>query len=130
MKLELNLKELNSLYMAVSNQLKIAKKEAMEYPSEFFNNQLILAEELVEKVQDALYAECDAFDSEVDECRLKPSLFKFDKMAEELDLEEQIEILEAEREYYASKGDWEYCELISEKIEDVQDKIDELFNNW
>lgn len=123
MKLELNLMELNNLYMAVSNQLKIAKKEAMEYPSEYFTEQLELTEELVVKVQDALYAECAMIDEMVDEYRLKPGPIKFDKIE---DFELELEMLEGERNYYASIGDWDRCEAINEHIEEVNDKINEL----
>lgn len=65
MKLELNLMELNSLYMAVSHQLEIAKKESKEYPSEFFNKQLDIAQELVIKVSEALYDEANRIDTEI-----------------------------------------------------------------
>jgi hypothetical protein len=67
MNLELNLMELNSLYVAVSNQLKAAKQEAKQYPSTFFDKQLVIAEELVEKVQTALYAECNKADEAIAE---------------------------------------------------------------
>jgi hypothetical protein len=71
MNLSLNLMELNSLYVAVSNQLKQAKQDAIEYPSEFFQRELETAEELVEKVQEALWAECKIVDDIVAEARLK-----------------------------------------------------------
>jgi hypothetical protein len=71
MNLELNLMELNSLYVAVSNQLKQAKQDAMEYPSDYFQSQFETAEELVEKVQEALWAECKMIDDVVAEARLK-----------------------------------------------------------
>jgi len=115
MKLELNLMELNSLYVAVSNQLKVAKQEAMEYPSDFFQSQVVTAEELVEKVQEALYAECKVVDEAVAAAREERII----------DLELEIEVLESERNYYASRGDWEYCELINEKIEQVKELINE-----
>lgn len=57
MNLQLNLMELNSLYVAVSNQLNVAKQEAKQYPSAFFDKQLVIAEELVNKIQTALYDE-------------------------------------------------------------------------
>lgn len=57
MKLELDINELNSMYVAVSNQLEKAKTEYAEYPSYFFQDQLLIAERLVEKVQNALYEE-------------------------------------------------------------------------
>jgi hypothetical protein len=79
MKLELNLMELNSLYMAVTNQLKVAKKEADEYPSEFFENQLVTAEELVEKIQDALWSECKAVDDMVAEYRMRAGISMFNE---------------------------------------------------
>ena len=65
MKLELNLMELNSLYMAVSHQLEIAKKDAELFPSEFFNNQLDVAQNLVIKVSDALSDEVAQVDYEM-----------------------------------------------------------------
>lgn len=123
MKLELNLMELNSLYLAVSNQLKDAKREAMEYPSNFFQSQLVIAEELVEKVQEALYAECKVVDEATEEFRLKPGPIQFDKLE---DFELDIEMLEGERSYYASRGDWSMCELINDKIEEVKELINEL----
>jgi len=113
MNLELNLMELNSLYVAVSNQLSLAKKEAKEYPSTFFENQLVTAEELVEKVQTALYAECDRVDEAIATAR----------MERVINLEIEIEVLESERNHYASRGDWEYCELINGKIDEVKEKL-------
>jgi hypothetical protein len=116
MNLELNLMELNSLYVAVSNQFKVAKQEAMEYPSDYFQSQLVTAEELVEKVQEALYVECARVDEAIATARDEKII----------DLEIEIEVLESERNYYASRGDWEYCELINEKIEQVKELINEL----
>lgn len=74
MKLELNLMELNSLYMAVTHELNVAKTNAMEYPSDFFQTQLTIAEELVEKVQDALWSECRNIDEMVAEYRMKAGI--------------------------------------------------------
>jgi hypothetical protein len=105
--------ELNSLYVAVSNQLNVAKKEAKQFPSTFFEQQLIIAEELVEKVQTALY----------DECRILDEAVAASREERVLDLELEIEVLESERNYYASRGDWDYCELINEKLEEVKEKI-------
>ena len=113
MNLELNLMELNSLYVAVSNQLNVAKQEAKQYPSTFFDKQLIIAEELVEKVQTALYDECKIADEAVLEAR--------QQIIDHLEYER--EALEDERNYYASRGDWDYCELINEKLEEVKEKI-------
>jgi hypothetical protein len=113
MNLELNLMELNSLYVAVSNQLNVAKQEAKQYPSTFFDKQLIIAEELVEKVQTALYDECKIVDEAVLEAR--------QQIIDHLEYER--EALEDERNYYASRGDWDYCELINEKLEEVKEKI-------
>jgi hypothetical protein len=74
MKLELDLMELNSLYVAVSHQLDRAKSDAMEYPSDYFQNELVRVEKLVEKVQDALYAECKVIDDMVAEYRMKAGI--------------------------------------------------------
>lgn len=123
MKLELNLMELNSLYVAVSNQLKEAKKDAMEYPSDFFQSQLVIAEELVEKVQEALWAECKIVDEAVEEFRLKPGPIQFEKL-EDLDME--LDMLEGERNYYASLGDWDRCEFINDRIDEVKEEIKQL----
>ncbi len=73
MNLQLNLMELNSLYVAVSNQLNVAKQEAKQYPSTFFDQQLIIAEALVEKIQTALYDECRIVDEAVAEIHNKIS---------------------------------------------------------
>lgn len=141
MNLELNLMELNSLYMAVSNQLKVAQKEAKQYPSDFFETQLVLAQSLVEKVQDALWSECKVVDDSIS--RLKTGKHKFQTLDEtlselesdiramntmdELDgLELELEALEDERIFYASVGDWDRCEFIQNKIEDVKEDIKEL----
>jgi len=113
MNLELNLMELNSLYVAVSNQLSLAKKEAKEYPSTFFENQLATAEELVEKVQTALYAECARVDEAMAEAH--------SEMVDRLELER--EALEDERNFYASKGDWDMCELLNDTIAEIHNKI-------
>ena len=141
MKLELNLMELNSLYVAVSNQLKAAKQDALEYPSEFFQNQLIIAEELVEKVQEALWDECKAVDEAVEKFRMETGTIQFDKLnqskLESLEsgielidkiesLELDIELWEGERNYYASIGEWERCNQINSMIESWQEEIDEL----
>lgn len=113
MNLQLNLMELNSLYVAVSNQLNVAKQEAKQYPSTFFDQQLIIAEALVEKIQTALYDECKIVDEAVLEAR--------QQIIDHLEYER--EALEDERNYYASRGDWDYCELINEKLEEVKEKI-------
>lgn len=113
MNLQLNLMELNSLYVAVSNQLNVAKQEAKQFPSTFFEQQLIIAEELVEKVQTALYAEAAAADEAMAEARVE--------MVDRLELER--EKLEDERNYYASRGDWDMCELLNETIAEIHNKI-------
>jgi hypothetical protein len=123
MKLELNLMELNSLYVAVSNQLKAAKQDALEYPSEFFQNQLIIAEELVEKVQEALWDECKAADEAVEKFRMDTGITEIDKI-ESLELD--IELWEGERNYYASIGEWERCNQINSMIESWQEEVDAL----
>ena len=123
MNLELNLMELNSLYVAVSNQLKAAKQDALEYPSEFFQNQLIIAEELVEKVQEALWDECKAADEAVEKFRMDTGITEIDKI-ESLELD--IELWEGERNYYASIGEWERCNQINSMIEAWQEEVDAL----
>jgi hypothetical protein len=142
MKLELNLMELNSLYVAVSNQLKAAKQDALEYPSEFFQNQLIIAEELVEKVQEALWDECKAADEAVEKYRMETGTIQFDKLnqskLESLEsdielvalkleaLELDIELWEGERNHYASVGDWDRAKQVQGMIDSWQDEIDTL----
>jgi hypothetical protein len=145
MKLELNLMELNSLYVAVSNQLKEAKKDAMEYPSEFFQNQLIIAEELVEKVQEALWDECKAVDEAVEKFRMVTGTIQFDKLDESYQskleslesdielvalkieaLELDIELWEGERNHYASIRDWDKAKQIQGMIESWQEEVDAL----
>jgi hypothetical protein len=74
MKLELNLMELNSLYVAVTRQLSQAKEDAMEYPSDFFQRELVIADALVDKVQEALYAECNEIDKMVTEARMRAGI--------------------------------------------------------
>jgi hypothetical protein len=123
MKLELNLMELNSLYVAVSNQLKEAKLDASLYPSEFFQNQLIIAEELVEKVQEALWDECKAADEAIEKFRMDTGITEIDKI-ESLELD--IELWEGERNYYASIGEWERCNQINSMIESWQEEVDAL----
>jgi hypothetical protein len=115
--------ELNSLYVAVSNQLKAAKQDALEYPSEFFQNQLIIAEELVEKVQEALWDECKAADEAVEKFRMDTGITEIDKI-ESLELD--IELWEGERNYYASIGEWERCNQINSMIESWQEEVDAL----
>jgi hypothetical protein len=80
MKLELNLMELNSLYVAMTNQLKQAKKDAKDYPSDFFYSELARITELTDKVNEALYAECKIVDEATEEFRLKPGPIQFDKI--------------------------------------------------
>jgi hypothetical protein len=105
--------ELNSLYVAVSNQLNVAKQEAKQYPSTFFDKQLIIAEELVEKVQTALYDECKIVDEVVAEAR--------QQMVDDLEL--QREKFEYERNFYASISDWDMCELLNDTIAEIDNKI-------
>lgn len=144
MKLELNLMELNSLYVAVSNQLKAAKQDALEYPSEFFQNQLIIAEELVEKVQEALWDECKAVDEAVEKYRMEIGTIQFDKLDESYQskleslesdielvdkiksLELDIELWKGERNHYASVGDWDRAKQVNGMIDSWQDEIDTL----
>ena len=123
MQLELKLMELNSLYVADSNQLKAAKQDVLEYPSEFFQNQLIIAEELVEKVQEALWDECKAVDEAVEKFRMDTGITEIDKI-ESLELD--IELWEGERNYYASIGEWERCNQINGMIESWQEEVDAL----
>ena len=123
MKLELNLMELNSLYVAVSNQLKAANQDALEYPSEFFQNQLIIAEELVEKVQEALWDECKAADEAVEKFRMDTGITEIDKI-ESLELD--IELWEGERNYYASVGDWDRAKQVQGMIDSWQEEVDAL----
>lgn len=145
MKLELNLMELNSLYVAVSNQLKAAKQDAIEYPSDFFQNQLIVAEELVEKVQSALHSECIQYDEVVEQYRMATGTIQFDKLDESYqskldDLESDIELVglklealeldielwEGERNYYTSIRDWDKAKQVQGMIDSWQEEIDEL----
>jgi hypothetical protein len=113
MNLELNLMELNSLYVAVSNQLKAAKQEAKQYPSTFFDKQLVIAEELVEKIQTALWNECTVLDEVVAEAH--------QQMVDDLELER--EKFEYERNFYASISDWDMCELLNDTITEIDNKI-------
>jgi hypothetical protein len=142
MNLELNLMELNSLYVAVSNQLKAAKQDAIEYPSEYFQNQLVVAEELVEKVQSALHAECIQYDEVVEQYRMETGTVQFDKLNQskleslETDielvalkveaLELDIELWEGERNYYSSISDWDRAKQVQGMIDAWQEEIDEL----
>lgn len=136
MNLELNLMELNSLYVAVSNQLKVASKEAKEYPSVFFNKQLDTAKELVTKVAEALYAECDAYDEAVSQYRMETGTIQFDKLDSlELDvelidkinaIELDIELWEGERNYYASIANWDKAKHVQGMIDAWQEEVDEL----
>jgi hypothetical protein len=105
--------ELNSLYVAVSNQLNVAKREAKQFPSTFFDKQLIIAEELVEKVQTALYDECKIVDEAVLETR--------QQIIDDLEL--QREKFEYERNFYASISDWDMCELLNDTIAEIDNKI-------
>lgn len=119
MKLELNLIELNTLYVAVNNQLKQAKEDAKLFPSEFFDREVKTATALVEKVQTALYAECDSIDDSV--------CFAQQMMDDRIeDLEDDLKMLEDERNYYASINDWDRCQAVNEKIEEVYEELNKL----
>jgi hypothetical protein len=142
MNLELNLMELNSLYLAVSNQLKVAKSEAKQYPSEYFYNQVIFAEELVKKVQSALHAECHLYDETIEQYRMETGTIQFDKLddvkLESLEsdielvalkveaLELDIELWEGERNYYSSISDWDRVKQVQGMIDAWQEEVDEL----
>lgn len=132
MKLELNLMELNSLYLAVSNQLKEAQREAMAYPSDFFKAQCVIAEELVEKVQEALWAECRV----VDDARMdieKESTPKWvsrmnhitDITGNDIELYNQtISRIEDERDYWISESDWERADFCTRRMNELKRRLD------
>ena len=123
MKLELNLIELNTLYVAVNNQLKQAKEDAKTFPSEFFDREVKTATALVEKVQTALYDECDIVDKAIDTFHYETGLTELDKIQS---LESDIEMWEDERNYYASIEDWDRCSHVNSLIESHQEEVNEL----
>jgi hypothetical protein len=126
MNIEFNLMELNSLYVAVSNQLKQAKKDAKDYPSDFFQSELTRIEELNEKVQDALWAECKVVDDAIAEVRKSFTDTKQSELNKLEDLYMELGVLEDERNYYASLGDWDRCEFINDRIAEVKEEVNQL----
>lgn len=116
MNMNFDLMELNSLYVATTLQLKKAQREAKRYPSDFFQTQLTIAEMLVEKIQTALYEKCDEtgnLTDDVYESRLS-------------DLENDLQVLEDELEYYVKIRDFDFAAAVSDRIEEVKEELDNL----
>jgi hypothetical protein len=151
MNLELDLLELNALYVAVSNHVKKTQRDAENYPSDFFQTQATLAEMLAEKIQLALYEKCDEldinFESDDDdeltekeewlENRLSEDSFPHYVTNEEANeddnndfelesLKLQLAILNDELSHYVNKRDFTMANRISDQIEELEERIEEL----
>lgn len=130
MQVELSIMELNSLYMAVSKQVKVAQKEAKEYPSEFFENQLAVAEELEVKISDALWTACKMADEAIELVEESTDANLHYHMEKLEDLEFDLEVVKEERDYHARLGDWDAVKHLTDKIEmleeDIQDTKKEI----
>ena len=125
MNLELDLLELNALYVAVSNHVKKTQRDAEQYPSDFFETQATLTEMLAEKIQTALYETCDELDVnfESDE-----SNFTDDAYEETIkDLESDLRVLESELAYYVKLRDFRMANELSERIDEVSEQLNNLF---
>jgi hypothetical protein len=127
MNLELDLLELNALYVAVSNHVKKTQKDAENYPSDFFQTQATLTEMLAEKIQLALYEKCDELDINFEADDEGETLCVCDE--DELkSLRLHLAILKDEMAHYVDKRDWRMCNELSDHIEQLEERIEELEN--
>jgi excinuclease UvrABC helicase subunit UvrB len=120
MNLELDLLELNALYVAVSNHVKKTQRDAENYPSDFFQTQATLTEMLAEKIQSALYEKCDELDINFESNEDDNN----DVELESLKL--QLAILNDELSHYVNKRDFTMANRISDQIEELEERIEEL----
>jgi len=120
MNLELDLLELNALYVAVSNHVKKTQRDAENYPSDFFQTQATLTEMLAEKIQLALYEKCDELDINFESNEDDNN----DVELESLKL--QLAILNDELSHYVNKRDFTMANRISDQIEELEERIEEL----
>lgn len=134
MNIELDLLELNTLYVAVSNHVKKTQKDAENYPSDFFETQATLAELLAEKVQLALYETCEELDvnfvgcDDDDEGETLSVPNYTDEVYEETlgDLEAERIVLLGEMNHYANERDFRRANEISDRIDEIEEQIENL----
>lgn len=125
MNLELDLLELNALYVAVSNHVKKTQRDAEQYPSDFFETQATLTEMLAEKIQTALYETCEEldvnFEGDDDE---EWVVDEHQEMVNEL--LSDLKLLESELAYYVKVRDFRTANEISERLDELQEQLDNL----
>jgi len=127
MNIELDLLELNTLYVAISNHIKKTQRDAENYPSDFFETQATLAEMLGEKIQSALYdvsGEIDInFESDEDEGE---TLCVCDDEKTIKELEWELAVLDDELALYTKKRAWAICDKLTEQMEAIEERIEEM----
>jgi hypothetical protein len=126
MNLELDLLELNALYVAVSNHVKKTQRDAENYPSDFFQTQATLTEMLAEKIQTALYESCDELDINFEADDEGETLSVCSDEDELKSLKLQLAILNDELSHYVNKRDFTMANRISDQIEELEERIEEL----
>lgn len=134
MNIQLDLLELNTLYVAISNHIKKTQKDAETYPSDFFETQATLAEILGEKIQSVLLEASDEIDInfEADEDDDEgETLSVCSECSDEDELKSlrlHLAILNSEITHYVDKRDWRMCNELSDQIEELEERIEELEN--
>ena len=123
MNLELDLLELNALYVAVSNHVKKTQRDAEQYPSDFFQTQATLTEMLAEKIQTALYESCDESDVNFESDESENGGIVDDMIK---DLEAERIVLLGEMNHYANERDFRRANEISDRIDEIEERIEEL----
>ena len=123
MNLELDLLELNALYVAVSNHVKKTQRDAQNYPSDFFQTQATLTEMLAEKIQTALYESCDESDVNFESDESENGGIVDDMIK---DLEAERIVLLGEMNHYANERDFRRANEISDRIDEIEERIEEL----
>lgn len=130
MNLELDLLELNALYVAVSNHVKKTQRDAEQYPSDFFETQATLTEMLAEKIQLALYEKCEEldinFEADEDEGETLSvgEYFSDEKTIKELEWE--LSVLDDELAHYTKKRAWTICDKLTEQMDAIEERIEEM----
>ena len=123
MNLELDLLELNALYVAVSNHVKKTQRDAEQYPSDFFQTQATLTEMLAEKIQTTLYETCEELDVNFESDESENGGLVDDMIK---DLEAERIVLLGEMNHYANERDFRRANEISDRIDEIEERIEEL----
>jgi hypothetical protein len=126
MNIELDLLELNTLYVAISNHIKKTQKDAENYPSDFFETQATLAEMLGEKIQSALYDVSGEIDINFEADDEGETLCVCDDEKTIKELEWELAVLDDELSHYVDKRNWSAANKISDQMEEIEERIEEM----